>query len=98
MLMKNGIKIHEHVKVLQVVLKVIILIRRLKNVFLKIKILTLSVLQQDHIGIKSHFHVINVLIKNLFMMLPKEFAEFVIKDRFIRNILNSALKIGRAHV
>lgn len=92
MLMKNGIKILEHAKVLQAAQKVIILILRLKIVFLQTKILTLSVLQQDHIGMRSHFRVINALIKNPFMMLLKEFVEFVTKGRFTRNILNSVFK------
>jgi hypothetical protein len=92
MLMKNGIKIHEHVKVLQVAQKVIIIIKQLKIVFLQTKILIPSALRQDHIGMRSHFHVINAQIKNLFMMLLKEFAEFVVKGRFTNNILNSVFK------
>lgn len=90
--MKNGIKILEHVKVLQAARKVITLILRLKIVFLQTKIRTHYVLQQDHIGMRSHFHVINALIKNPFMMLLKEFAECVTKGRFTRNILNNVFK------
>lgn len=92
MLMKNGIKIHGHVKVLQVAQKVTILIKQLKIVFLQAKILIPYALRQDRIGMRSHFHVINVQIKNLIMMLLKEYAEFVVKCRFTNNILNSVFK------